>query len=127
MLVTSIGIAAVFLLAAPLLARVYAAPGSAMYGMSVQGLRIASVSILTVGVNVFVSGFFTCFGSGMISSVIAFSRGLGMLLIGLFVLSHFFGLTGAWMALPFADVTTLFLSFGLMAKYSRKYHYRVLG
>ena len=126
-IISSVGIAAAFALAAPLLARVYASPGTELYEMSVVGLRIVSVSLLTIGVNVFASGFFTCFGNGLISSLIAVSRGFIMLLIGLFALTHFFGMTGAWMALPFADVTTLALSFGLMAKYRNRYHYRILG
>ena len=53
--------------------------------------------------------------------------GVMVLVIGLFVLSHFFGMDGAWMALPFADILTLGLSFGLMAKYRERYHYRILG
>ena len=127
MIVSSVGVAAIFLIMAPLLARVYASPGTELYDMSVTGLRIVSISILTVGVNVFASGFFTAFGSGMLSAIISISRGLVMLVVGLFALSHFFGLNGAWMALPFADVTTLVLSFFLLAKFRDRYHYRILG
>lgn len=126
-LATSIGMAGICAAAAPLIAKVYSNEGTELYDMAVYGLRIVSLSLLVIGINVFVSGFFTCFGNGLISSVIALSRGLVMLLIGLFVLSHYFGITGAWLALPFADITTLVLSFGMMKKYSRKYNYRILG
>ena len=126
-IVSSVGMAALLFLAAPLFTRLYATPDTELFALSVQGLRIASVSLLVAGINIFASGFFTCFGNGLVSSVISLSRGLGILLIAIFVLSHFFGLTGAWMALPVADFLTLTLSFGLMAKYRNRYHYRILG
>lgn len=126
-LTTSFGIAALCVITAPLLARVYADPSTELFTMSVEGLRLISISLLVVGINVFVSGFFTAYGDGLISCLIALSRGLIMLLLGLFVLSNFFGMTGAWLALPFADVVTLLLSFELMAKYRKKYNYRMLG
>jgi len=115
------------LFGAPILALVYTSSGTELYDMSVTGLRLISISLLVVGINVFVSGFFTSFGNGLVSSVISLSRGLVLLVFWLFVLSHFFGMTGAWLALPFADVTTLALSFGLLAKYRDRYHYRILG
>lgn len=126
-LTASVLIAAVCALGAPLLARVYASPDTELYEMSVMGLRIVSVSLLAIGVNVFASGFFTSFGNGLVSAAISISRGLVLLVIGLFVLSHFFGMNGAWMALPFADVLTLGLSFGLMAKNRSRYNYRIFG
>ena len=127
MAVSSIGITAICLFGAPVLALLYASPGTELYDMGVTGLRLISISLLVVGINVFSSGFFTSFGNGIVSSASSISRGLVMLIVGLFVLSHFFGMTGAWLALPFADVTTLALSFGLMARYRDRYHYRILG
>ena len=127
MIATSVSMAAMCAAGAPLIARVYAKPGTELFDISVEGLRIVSVSLLVVGINVFVSGFFTCFGSGIISSLISLSRGLIMLIVGICLLSHFFGVPGTWMALPFADITTLALSFGMMAKFRGKYHYRMLG
>lgn len=125
--VTSMSMAGICGFGAPLFALVYAQPDTELFDMSVTGLRIVSVSLLVVGVNVFVSGFFTCYGKGIISSLISLSRGLVMLLVGLFTLSHFFGVSGTWMALPFADLTTLVLSFGMMNGYKKRFNYRVLG
>ena len=127
MIATSLLMTAIFLAGAPYIAMVYARPGTELYDMSVVGLRIISLSILVIGINVFASGFFTCFGNGIISCTISLSRGLIMLLVGLFVLSYFFGINGTWMALPFADITTLALSFGLLARYRGKYNYKILG
>lgn len=126
-IVSSLILGFVFLVGAPLISWIYAPPGDELYELSVTGLRLCSVSIFVVGINVFVSGFFTCFGNGLISATISLSRGLVMLLVGLFTLSHFFGMAGAWLALPFADITTLALSFGMLKKYSSRYHYRILG
>ena len=127
MVVTSLAMTAIFLAGAPYIAMVYARPGTELYAMSVTGLRIISLSILVIGINVFASGFFTCFGNGLVSSTISLSRGLVLLVAGLVILSYFFGMNGAWMALPFADILTLALSFGLLNRYKSRYNYRVLG
>ena len=123
----TLAVEAQFYLLAPLIVRVYTSAGTALYDMSVYGLRVVSLSLVIVGINVFVSGFFTCFGNGAISSLISISRGLVMLILGLLVLSRFLGLTGAWLALPFADWTTLILSFAMLARYRRRYQYHILG
>lgn len=126
-IVSSLALGGILLICAPLIAWIYAPPGDELYELSVTGLRLVSISLLVIGINVYVSGFFTCFGNGLISSTVSLSRGLVMLLIGLFILSHFFGMTGAWLALPFADFTTLALSFGMLNKFKSRYHYRILG
>lgn len=127
MIISSLLLGGVMLMGAPLIARIYAAPGEELYELSVTGLRLISISLFYLGINIFVSGFFTCYGNGLISSTISLSRGFVMLLVGLFILSHFFGMTGAWLAVPFADFTTLALSFGMLKKYKGRYHYRIFG
>lgn len=123
---TSVLMAGLCGIGAPLLAGIYSQPGTQLFDMSVEGFRIVSLSLLVIGINIFVSGFLTCYGNGITSSLVSLSRGFVMLLIGLLVFPHFFGVNGAWMALPFAELTTLVLSFGIMKKYKGRYHYRIL-
>ncbi len=124
---TSLIIPGACALCAPLIAQIYTDPGTELFDLCVSGLRIVSISLIVVGINVFGSGFFTCFGNGIVSSVISLSRGIILLVAFLYLLSHFFGMNGAWVALPAADLCTLTLTFGLLQKNKKKYHYRILG
>lgn len=127
MLVASVAIAALcFILAEPL-TMIYERPGSELFEMSSNGLRIVSLSLLVIGINVFASNMFTAYGNGLVSTVIAIARGLVFLLAGLLILPELMGMDGAWLALPFGDILTLGLSFLLLRKYSRKYNYKILG
>lgn len=112
---------------APQITSVYTDRGTELFDMSVYGLRVSSLSLLAAGINIFASGFFTCYGNGLVSSIISISSGIVMLLVGLFTLPHFFGITGAWLALVFAQFTTLTLSFAMMRKYRGRYHYKIFG
>lgn len=106
---------------------IYERPGSELYDMSVVGLKIAAFQVLLTGVNIFASNFFTAFGDGVFSAIISVSRGLVILIPALFILAHFFGLVGAWLALPVAEALTLIMSFGIMNGKKKKYGYKVLG
>ncbi|MDO4518513.1 MAG: MATE family efflux transporter, partial [Bacillota bacterium] len=87
-LVTSFGMAGLCALAAPAISRIYVYSGTELFHMSVFGLRLISLSVLVVGVNIFVSGFFTCYGQGVLSSLVSLSRGIVMLILGLYLLSY---------------------------------------
>jgi len=121
--VTSIVSAVVFLLFAGLIVQIYESPGSELYDMSVAGVRWMAPALLLGGINVFASGFFTAYGNGVISAVISASRALIMVIIGMFLLSWIFGLSGIWMTLTFAELMTLGLTFGMFGKYKSKYNY----
>jgi len=121
--VTSIVSAVVFLLFAGLIVQIYERPGSELYEMSVAGVRWMAPALLLGGINVFASGFFTAYGNGVISAIISASRALIMVIIGMFLLSWIFGLSGIWMTLTFAELMTLGLTFGMFGKYKSKYNY----
>lgn len=121
--VTSIASAAFFLIFAGPIVQVYESPGSELYEMSVAGTRWLAPALLLGGVNVFASGFFTAYGNGVISALISASRALVMIIIGMFLLSWIFGLSGVWMTLTFAELMTLGLTFSMFGKYKSKYNY----
>lgn len=74
------------------------------------GIVIFTLSFLFSGVNTITSVYFTSIGKAMESAVISFSRGLVVLLICIFTLPVFFGMTGVWMVAPITEVITLFIS-----------------
>lgn len=123
--VSGIIIAAICFLGAPLIVNIYERPGSELYDLTLNGIRLISISLLFVGANVFVSGFFVCYGQGLISALVSLSQGLVTLVIGLYIFTYLFGMNGAWLAVTFAEVITLCLSFFLMNKYKTRYNFRL--
>ena len=126
MLVSSVVLAALCFLGAPYIARAFEPAGTPVYEMALTGIRYLSAAFLFTGINVFASGFFTAYGNGQISALISLSRALIMVIIGAFLLSALFGLSGAWMALAFAELTTTGLSIAMFARYRKVYHYDLL-
>lgn len=126
MLSSSVALAVLCFIFAPLIAQAYEPKGTTVYNMAETGVRYLSAAFLFTGVNVFASGFFTAYGNGQISALISLSRALIMVLIGAFALSWLFGLHGIWMTLAFAEVTTTGLALFMFRKYKDKYHYDLL-
>lgn len=123
--VSSVLSAIVFLFFAKYLVMLYEAPGSQLFELSVTGTRWLAPAVLIGGINVFASGFFTAYGNGVISALISASRALIMVIVGMFLLSWIFGITGIWMTLFFAETMTLGLTFAMFGKYKNKYHYNI--
>jgi len=71
------------------------------------GMTIFMSSFFFSGINAITSFYFTATGRAFESAVISGSRGLVVLLICIFVLPVFFGMTGVWMAAPVTEVITL--------------------
>ncbi len=126
MLSSSIVLAVLCFLCAPIIAQAFEPKGTPVYEMAETGVRYLSGAFLFTGINVFASGFFTAYGNGQISALISLSRALIMVLIGAFTLSWLFGLHGVWMTLAFAEVTTTGLALAMFKKYKDTYHYDLL-
>lgn len=96
----------------------------AVFDVAVFGLRIFAFSFLFKGLNIFGSALFTALGSGKISAVLAFSRTFVFILLNVYVLSYFLGVTGIWLAMPSAEAMALLV----FAAYCRvlKNYYNVL-
>lgn len=71
------------------------------------------------GFNIVNSGYFTAIGNARSSVIVAASRGLLFIIIGIVMLPMIFGVSGVWMSVPFAEVCTFFIGFYLTYK-SRK-------
>ena len=82
--------------------------------------------MLFCGVNIFASGFFTAYGNGIISAAISMSRGLVMVIAGIFLLGWLLEMTGIWLVPAFADAVTLVLTFVMFARYKDVYNYRII-
>ncbi|HAK45866.1 MAG TPA: hypothetical protein DCO79_08110 [Spirochaeta sp.] len=69
-----------------------------------------SFAMILMGLNITAAMFFTAIDKPAQSALIAMSRSLVMLLIGLLILPMLFGNTGIWLAFLFAETVTLLLA-----------------
>ena len=87
------------------------------YALAVNGFGIFAFCFLFSGFNITSSGFFTALSNGKVSAIISFCRTLLFTVIALLVLPQFFGVNGAWMAVPVAEFVTLLLSAAMHRRY----------
>ncbi len=78
-----------------------------MQEMVGAGMWIFMTSFFASGINAIASFYFTATGRAFQSAAISFSRGLGVLLVCIFVLPALFGMTGVWLAAPVTEAVTL--------------------
>ncbi|MBR5101054.1 MAG: hypothetical protein IKX34_07115, partial [Bacteroidales bacterium] len=91
--------------------------------LTVRALRISMASFVLVGVNLFVSAWFTGLGNGKVSAVLAFVRNLVLELGFVFLLPALFGPDGIWFAVDAAEVCCLLLGIFLLAASRKRYGY----
>lgn len=100
---------ATFLLA-PLGVYFFAAPGSPVYNLAVVGMRLYGLGFLFSGINIFSAVRFMAYGKGHLSGIITFLRSFSLLLLFLLTLPGFWGISGVWLAVPFAEGCTILIS-----------------
>ena len=105
------------------LVAVFSPPGTAVHGYALEGFRLFAPSFLFAGLNIFSSSFFTALSDGLTSAVISFARTFGFLLVGLLVLPAALGVTGVWLAVPFAEVLCCLLAAWFLVRKRKKYQY----
>lgn len=87
--------------------------------LSASGAKVYAFAFFMNGFNIVNSGYFTAIGNARSSVIVAASRGLLFIIIGIVMLPMIFGVSGVWMSVPFAEVCTFFIGFYLTYK-SRK-------
>lgn len=77
--------------------------------LAAQGAKIYAVAFFMNGFNIINSGYFTFIGEAMKSVIIAASRGLLFIILGIMVLPQIIGINGVWATIPFAEFLTVIL------------------
>ena len=80
----------------------------AVYHITVEGLKLFSFTFLMIGLNVFISGYFTAIGNGKLSAIISIARSLVFVTILVMVLPRFLGVNGIWLAMPLSELLAVF-------------------
>ncbi|MCL2234389.1 MAG: MATE family efflux transporter [Firmicutes bacterium] len=94
-----------------------------MHEMAIFGIRIASIALIMMGINVFATGWFTAFNDGLVSGAMSILRSLVFTITLLATLPRAMGLSGAWTALPLVEFLGLVVTVFFLWKMSKKYHY----
>ena len=94
-----------------------------VYEMAVYGMRIVSLSFLLMAFNTFATGLFTALNNGWVSGVMSFFRTLVFLVVSLLLLPRIFEMNGIWLALPFAEILSIFMTVYYLRKMNGVYQY----
>ena len=90
-----------------------------VYDLTSTALVYFSPVFLFIGVNVFLSGYFTALGDGITSAVISSLRSLIFVVIFILTLPSLIGVNGVWLTMPFAEIATIAVSIGLYRRRGR--------
>ena len=93
-----------------------------VFDLTVSALAYFSPVFLFIGVNVFLSGYFTALGDGLTSAVISTLRSLVLVVVFLLILPMLIGVNGIWLTMPLAEVFTVLISLILYHKKGRTAH-----
>lgn len=85
--------------------------------LAVYGARLYAFTFIINGLNIVASGYFTATCNPKSSVLIALSKGIVWIGIGLVMLPMIFGMKGIWLTVPVAEMLTLLLSVSLMYKH----------
>lgn len=125
MLIGIMGLTEFFLaqfLARPL-AHIFVSYDPDLLALTTRALRIYSVSFLLIGFNGYASAFFTALNNGLVSALISTNRTLVCETLAVLLLPTFFGVSGIWYAIVFAEVAALVLAATMLVRNGGKYGY----
>lgn len=103
-------IAAAALIAAPVIVSIFTPVGTETYELARTGFFLFSFNFIFAGLNIFSSALFTSLNNGPVSAAISFLRTFVFIALNILILPEFIGVTGVWLAVPFAEFMTMFLS-----------------
>ena len=94
-----------------------------LHDMTVNALRIYSISFLLFGFNIFGSAFFTGLNDGADSALISFLRTFVFQIAAVLLLPRWLNIDGIWLAVTAAELPALAVTVSLLAVKRKKYQY----
>lgn len=84
--------------------------------LAIQGGKLYGLAFFFSGFNILNSGYFTFIGCGMKSVLVSATRGVVGVILWIFVLPMFFGTTGVWLSVVFAEICAMILGVYFLKK-----------
>ena len=110
------------ILAKPL-ASIFVGYDKELLELTVNAVRLYSLSYIISWFNIFASSFFTALNDGFVSALISFMRTLLFQVIAIIILPKIFELNGVWLSVAFAEVFSIIVSIICFVKNKKKYGY----
>lgn len=123
LLITGIVMTLLAELLAPILAGIFVSYDKELLAMTINAIRLFSISYIISWFNIFASSFFTALNDGFVSALISFLRTLVFQIIMIFLIPSIFGLNGIWVSVVFAEVLSLIVSVICYLVNRKKYQY----
>ena len=121
--ITSFAMTALSLLLSAPLSELFVGYDRELFELTHRGFIIFSFVFLTMGMNIFGSGFFTALNNGIVSAVIAFLRTLVFQIASVLILPIFFEIDGVWFSIILADVLAFIVTLVFLVANRKKYGY----
>lgn len=115
--------AAMAILLAEPISRIYVGYDAGLCQMTIRGMKIYGISFLLIGFNIFASAFFTGLNNGLVSALISFLRTLVIQVAAVLILPVYLGLDGIWLSIVAAEGVTLVVTVILFVANRKRYHY----
>lgn len=110
------------ILAKPL-ASIFVGYDKELLELTINAIRLYSLSYIVSWFNIYASSFFTALNNGFISALISFLRTLLFQVIAILVLPIIWGLNGIWISVLVAEILSIIVSVICFIKNGRKYQY----
>ena len=110
------------ILAKPL-ASIFVSYDKELLKMTINAIRLYSLSYIISWFNIFASSFFTALNNGFISALISFVRTLVFQIVCILILPAIWELNGIWLSVVVAEVLSVFVSIICLIKNKSKYKY----
>lgn len=95
--------------------------------LALNGLRIACLMSPLVGAQIVITNFFQSIGRAKISIFLSLARQLLFLIPLIFVLPHYFEITGVWISMPISDLIAFIAAVWTLRWYFKKMKNRELA
>lgn len=110
------------ILAKPL-ASIFVGYDKDLLDLTINAIRLYSLSYILSWFNIFASSFFTALNNGFISALISFLRTLVFQVAMILILPRIFGINGIWFSVASAEVLAIMVSVICIAMNRKKYEY----
>lgn len=94
-----------------------------LFEITKRAVIISAFAFIFIGLNIFASGFFTALNNGLVSAVIAFLRTVVFQVATVLILPEIWEIDGIWWSMVAAEILSLLVAMGCLAKFRKKYHY----
>ena len=95
--------------------------GGYVFDLTWDALKLFSPVFLFIGVNVFLSGYFTALGDGITSAIISSLRSFIFVILFLFTLPSLIDVSGIWLSMPFSEAATILFALPIFIKKKNRY------